>query len=539
MKKYFLSLLFCFILTSLTGCIETKDTYYINPDGSGKVKHEATLQGMNFNMNNSNEKPDPQKNAKKMVLAELEQSQGIDVWSDVSWEALAENSIHFTGTAYFKNIHNLKFHNSGFTFALLNEYILQTKNNEMILTLKNKDQVTNKETVSPKDLDDIELETLVQSAKQQLDNNKTMLSAALASMKVEKTFHLPGTWTTSSNFEKIDNNQFKIAFTGTNIISLFETYINSDDWIKADILQGRDPVKEGPDDQAKINQILFGEKDIVHITMQNAHDTLFNYEQEVSAAQESYETLFQTLGATITKKIDPTLAGEFMVGGARVVFESDQENDVRPFNYDKGLTLSIIGHLPQEVTQIKGGQIINATTDLGQSLLHETDWDNEIKFANISKDKNIAIFDVNLQLPNKAATSITTIEGTLQYAVAKETKTVDLGINFFNANQQGKVYNALIEKIAPDPWNLGQQIIDLKLEITVDQVEEIRIYDENRNPISFNQGYSAFDDVVTFNLSIKETSLPTHGSIEIDIHEGFELFEIPFKINNISLFRQQ
>ena len=41
---------------ALSGCIEVKDEFIINPDGTGKVIHQATLQRLDFGFNASDEK---------------------------------------------------------------------------------------------------------------------------------------------------------------------------------------------------------------------------------------------------------------------------------------------------------------------------------------------------------------------------------------------------------------------------------------------------------------------------------------------------
>ena len=49
--------LFGLVLTLTTGCIETKQDYTLNPDGSGKVTVASIFQPMNFDSGRGDERP--------------------------------------------------------------------------------------------------------------------------------------------------------------------------------------------------------------------------------------------------------------------------------------------------------------------------------------------------------------------------------------------------------------------------------------------------------------------------------------------------
>ena len=106
MKKFFIFVFLVF----LTGCYQVKKTYFINPDGKGKVIIDAVLPVVSLNINqNNSEKPD----LKEKVKGIIEKSKGVDGWKDVKWEETKEGKLHFIATAYFSDINSLKIGDIG------------------------------------------------------------------------------------------------------------------------------------------------------------------------------------------------------------------------------------------------------------------------------------------------------------------------------------------------------------------------------------------------------------------------------------------
>ena len=92
-------------LSLLAGCLDSEQEFTLNPDGSGKVKIKATsvskLTDLAF-------KVTPEESLKNSVIETLEKSKGVDAWTDVSAKLDADGKTIFTGTAYFKDISQLK-----------------------------------------------------------------------------------------------------------------------------------------------------------------------------------------------------------------------------------------------------------------------------------------------------------------------------------------------------------------------------------------------------------------------------------------------
>lgn len=84
-----------------------------------------------------------------------------------------------------------------------------------------------------------------------------------------------------------------------------------------------------------------------------------------------------------------------------VKFE-DRDRDIWPFNWTAGYTLSVVAELPGSVLKVSERELTKAEADNGGDLLPAKEWDRKITYANQSKDKSAAIFEVKLESPGDA-----------------------------------------------------------------------------------------------------------------------------------------
>ena len=102
----------------LSSCYETKQDFMINPDGSGKVRHECSFQNMNL----SNENDTSPEALQAAIARIVTDSKGVDAWTDVSFKRLEDGRMWFRGTAYFKKLDELEIPNqSMLQFAWKNQ----------------------------------------------------------------------------------------------------------------------------------------------------------------------------------------------------------------------------------------------------------------------------------------------------------------------------------------------------------------------------------------------------------------------------------
>ena len=108
MRRFF-AFLAVVSLFVLAGCEQTQNTFFINPDGTGKLVYTATypLDIDTPSFGDNKPKTDDQKvvDALKNVLT---RSVDVDAWSGVSCTATPEGLILFKGIAYFHDLAKLK-----------------------------------------------------------------------------------------------------------------------------------------------------------------------------------------------------------------------------------------------------------------------------------------------------------------------------------------------------------------------------------------------------------------------------------------------
>jgi hypothetical protein len=488
----------------LSSCYETKQDFMINPDGSGKVRHECSFQSVNLNNENDTSEEALQAAVAKIVT----DSKGVDAWTDVSFKRLEDGRMWFRGTAYFKKLEELEIQNqSMLQFAWKNQGGGKA---ELGLDLKKSDNAKAKPAVAKLTPEERAKKNKEERAKFQ--QSKPMFTAMLGTLKQTVSFKLPGKVESSSNFKPSPSGTLGLTFDGAKMIEAIEKLMADDAWLEK---HGFD-AQNTPEMDADLGGLLFGEKAPVKATVSGATAPLFNYAAEVAAALKGAEKLQKQLGAV---SIAPPAKGDALksikVVGVRMVAPVDKKLDVRPFNYDAGYTL--------------------ATASDGSSLLKgERDWDRRLSFPKLSADKASVMFDVELTLPEASVKGIKEISGTLQYRVAGAAKEVDLGLKSLTAGSKGTELGASIEEIKEGWQKDGSQDMELKLKLSPDDLKAaFLVVDGVRTEIKRN-GYSSSGGITTFTFASK-AAFPEKGAIVVEIHDKVQTFDVPFKLENLSL----
>jgi hypothetical protein len=360
-----------------------------------------------------------------------------------------------------------------------------------------------------------------------------MFTAMLGTLKQTVSFKLPGKVESSSNFKPSPSGTLGLTFDGAKMIEAIEKLMADDAWLEK---HGFD-AQNTPEMDADLGGLLFGEKAPVRATVSGATAPLFNYAAEVAAALKGSEKLQKQLGAvSIAPPAKGTALKSIKVVGVRMVSPVDKKLDVRPFNYDAGYTLAVLAELPGSVVDVTDKSMITtATASDGSSLLKgERDWDRRLGFPKLSADKASVMFDVELNLPEPAVKGIKEISGTLQYRVAGAAKEVDLGLKSLTTGSKGSELGANIEEIKEGWQKDGSQDMELKLKLSPDDLKAaFLVVDGVRTEIKRN-GYSSSGGITTFTFASK-AAFPEKGAILVEIHDKVQTFDVPFKLENLSL----
>ncbi len=522
--KGVMALGFAFLLSS---CYETKQEFTLNPDGSGKVLHECSFQ--NVNLGNQNENVPPEEVLQAAIAKIIKDSKGVDAWTDVSFKRLDDDRMWFRGTAYFKKIEDLEIPNqSMLQFAWKNQ---GSGKADLTLNLKKSENSKPKPDIAK--LTPEERAKKIKDERAKFKQSKPMFTAMLANLKQTVSFKLPGKVESRSNFKPNASGALGLTFEGAKMIDALEKLMANDAWLDKNGFDAQDT----PALDNELGGLLFGEKSPVKATVSGASAPLFNYATEVAAALKGAEALQKRLGVvTIAPPAKGAALKSIKVVGVRMVSAVDKKLDIRPFNYDEGYTLAVLAELPGSVLDVTDkSALTSATSSDGTSLLKgERDWDRRLGFPKLSADKASVIFDVDLKLPAPAAKGIKEISGTLQYRVSGGAKEIDLGLKSLKAGTKGTELGASIEKIKEGWSKDGSQDMEIKLKLDPDNLKSASLVVDGVKTEINRSGYSSSGGTTTFTFASK-SAFPEKGSIVIEIFDKVQTFDVPFKIENLSL----
>jgi VHL beta domain len=273
------------LLPFLAGCIDTNDQFTVNPDGSGKVVHEAILT--TISMNNQT----PQDALKGNIKRILQNTTGVDAWKDVTYKIQDDGKTYFKGTAYFPDINNLKIDNLGTTISNLDKVSFQMQGpDHMILEFKGQANAQQKPAgpvTAPKTQEEIDKEIAKQKQQYQL-TVRPLLTTVMASLRVRKSFILPGQIETVTNFQKNADGSFGIDFEGSKILGVMDDLVNDQAYLLKVIKEGGNFTDGKSADINMMNEKLYGQAGPVRAVLAGPFKPLFDYDHEMQEAKKEY-----------------------------------------------------------------------------------------------------------------------------------------------------------------------------------------------------------------------------------------------------------
>ena len=525
-------------LVLLTGCFETKDEFTLNPDGSGKVIHESSFQNMNL----SGDTDTSEESLKEAIAKVIEGAKGVDAWRDVSYKRLDDGRLYFKGTAYFKNLSKLDLPNQT---MLEFDWKPASYDGSGVLTLRtNKGGDSEGEGFKvqkkPVDLSKLSPDERAKKIKEErakFQQMKPMLAGFMGTMKHEVIFHMPGKPGSHSNFTPDSRGAMHLTFDGAKLLEAMDKLINNDAWVAKNLgTFGAGADKPALDED--VNALMFGSKAPVSVAVSSLEGITFYYDTELAAAKKEFAKIQKQLGTSPVTVAAPAKGGtlkSLKVVGVRLVSESDKKREIRPFNDDAGYTLALLAELPGSVLAItdKSG-LDTAIADNGSDLLQESEWKRRFSFPKLSADKAAVLLEAELKAPGAGVKGLKELSGHLQYSVAGGTKEIDLGFTELTAKAKGTELGAQIESIEAGWKKDGSQQMQLKLKIDKDALKAVHlVVGETKTELKQN-GYGGGMGSFTFTYESK-TAFPAKGRLVAEIYDQLQTFDVPFKLENISL----
>jgi hypothetical protein len=542
------------LLLLTSGCFDTSEDFTINPDGSGKVIHECTFQTIEL----GDQKQDPEEALRSAVREVLAQSKGVEAWRDVSFKTLDDGRLFFRGTAYFKDLSKLEIHNQTMLefdwkraadgSAILD---LRTNKSDTLTESTQPDGSTTKITVerktppaSSKKLSAEELAKKIKQERAQFQQAKPMLTGFLGNMKQTAVFHLPGKIAGHSNFATDASGALTLKFAGSNLLAVMEKLVNDDEWCRKNGGTGFDDLQGKPVMDDDLNQLVFGEKAPVRASVASGEAMLFDYAAEVAAAKKDYAKTQKLLGAGagasgLTESTAPPAQGGALksakVVGVRLVTQSDQKRNLRPFNYDAEYSLAVLFEFPGSILSVTDESAVEAAVaDDGSSLLPDSEWNRKVHFPQLSADKTAAILEFKLKVPGSDVKGLKQLSGRLHYNVSSGTREWDLGLEDLKAGTAGTELGARIKSIKEGWQKDGSQMLDLQLNTNPNAIKSLSlVVDGAKTPLRQN-GYGGGGNSYTFTYESKQ-AFPAKGHLVAELYDKLQAYEVPFELKDISL----
>ena len=289
------------VASLIVSCVETKQDFSLNPDGSGKVVFEFTTADMPFSFGQEGEKPDPELAAKRQVKQLIDGASGIDAWADVSYARTEDGRTRVKGTAYFKDFSKVKFQTSSlapFTFA-------KDDAGGMVLAVDEKAGAPPENPATPSATPPApppappptaeELDAKIKADREKFQQMRPILEVTIGRMKTDLTFHLPGTLAEVNVFQKEPGGAVRLVLDGAKMLQAMDQLALDDAYLKQQALAGPGLMGRMRLDDT-IKEKVFGAKGPIRARTTGLLKPLFTYDSEVAAAKTNYPAMVQRLG---------------------------------------------------------------------------------------------------------------------------------------------------------------------------------------------------------------------------------------------------
>ncbi|MBI5723228.1 MAG: hypothetical protein HZA50_04670, partial [Planctomycetes bacterium] len=211
------------------GCLETIETFTINPDGSGKVLFKRTVLDdvvtSEFEKRVRAEKNDPASKAEKTVDNIISGSKGVDAWVDLSYKKIEAGRISITGMAYFRDVNKLVL------FGDKKSDIKWSKSDKGGMVLEYECtflETPETQESTPKKLTDEEITAELKKERENFQQQKEMNHVLYGLLKTDIMFMLPGKIGEINGLTKTPNGGVRFLFEGKKYLDAVEKMLADD-----------------------------------------------------------------------------------------------------------------------------------------------------------------------------------------------------------------------------------------------------------------------------------------------------------------------
>ena len=275
----------------LAGCLESRQDFVLNPDGSGKVVVDLLVMEMMPMMGEAGQ-GDPELPVKRMAREILDRSVMVDAWTDVAFDRADDGRIHFKGTAYFKEFGKMRLSRSKVTGVSF------TKDDQggMVLTMETAEKKPPSSATPPAKLSDDEIAQRIKDQRDKAQATRPMLELFMAKFKMDLVFRLPGTVAEATHFQREPGGAVRLTVEGQKILQVMDQLVADDAFMRDLVASGESFGPGGSRMSDAINEKLFGSKAPVRVRVNGDLKPLFDYEAEAKKARDAYPKMIEQLG---------------------------------------------------------------------------------------------------------------------------------------------------------------------------------------------------------------------------------------------------
>ncbi len=480
--------------------------FHFNPDGTGKarVRWSGPLQS-------------PDVDTMSFLRDEVAQARGVETWAGLACAPL-EDRLVFEGTAYFRNVSELRFHCQGLHVNAVDFATATDPAGAFVVV--GRMEAKPEEPVT----DASALPAAIAQAREQIAMGREFLEGMFGGLRCSVLLHLPGKLGALKNAKAVDGNSVRTEMAGKDLLDVMDR-LSKDDVLITEMLRRGG----GPDAIAS----LLGDMGPLHVTTQGPTAPLFDFEAEAAAAAEAFGQFRSDLKVPAGPERGPA-AGNARIAAVKLVREADGDRELNPMgqNYT-GYSFVVVGDLPGPALKAEEGMLEAFKTDGGADLLPESEWDRKCHFPKLTNDGKTFIAEMSVKFPDGEPAGIQELRGVVRVQVATATEEVDLGFPELSPGAQGTQLGAVLERC--ETAEDGRTSIDLHLGVSMDRVQSVALVDENGGVAELNRnGYSSSGDECTLNFD-SEYALQPGMKLKARVMTDLKFYDVPFAVENVDL----
>jgi hypothetical protein len=275
----------------LAGCLESRQDFVLNPDGSGKVAVDLLIMDVTPMMGGEAGQGDPELPVKRVAREILDRTTGADTWTGIAFDRAEDGRIHFKGTAYFKDFAKMRLSRSKVTGVSF------TKDDQggMVLTMDTSEKKP-PAAAPPSKLSEDEIAQRVKDQRDKAQATRPMLELVMAKFKMDLVFRLPGTVAEATHFQREPGGAVRLLVDGQKILQAMDRLMADDAFMRGLATSGESFGPTGSKMSDAINEELFGSKASARVRVNGDLKPLFDYEAESKKARDAYPKMIEQLG---------------------------------------------------------------------------------------------------------------------------------------------------------------------------------------------------------------------------------------------------